>query len=89
MSLEEKYKRIYADDLAAGLGFEWDYAAARDGDLYEALEGMCYEWDGKSWLSPERQQDAARVRASKVKRRRPKVPIEARLEDWNKGRPIR
>ncbi len=46
---EESYKRIYADDLAAGLGFEWDYEGAKDYDLYEALEAMGYKWDGQNW----------------------------------------
>jgi hypothetical protein len=44
------YKRIYAEDLAAGLEFEWDYENASDADLYEALEAMGYTWNGNSWV---------------------------------------
>lgn len=50
MSIEEGFKRIYADDLALGLGFEWDYEVADDCDLYEALEAIGYEWDGSGWV---------------------------------------
>jgi hypothetical protein len=47
--MEQSYKRIYADDLAVMLDFEWDYEEAEDDDLYEALESMGYRWDGKGW----------------------------------------
>lgn len=52
--MEEGFKRIYADDLAAGLGFEWNYEEVSDADLYEALEAVGYEWDSErlSWLAP-------------------------------------
>jgi hypothetical protein len=90
MSIEEGYKRIYANDLAAGLGFEWDYEEAQDHDLYEAIEVQGYEWDGTSWLSPERQRDAARLRASQIKKPRRKKPnVQQQLEQWNAGKPIR
>lgn len=89
MSIEEGYKRIYANDLAAGLGFEWNYEEAEDHDLYEAIEAQGYEWNGTSWLSPERQRDAARLRASKPKKtRRKKADDQGRLEEWNAGKPL-
>lgn len=96
MSIAEGYKRIYADDLAAGLGFEWDYENASDDDLYEALEVMGYTWDSerRSWLSPEYQEqlDQARIRASKPKRTRRirrAANVKEQLRAWNEGKPIR
>ncbi len=84
-SIEEGYKRIYAEDLAAGLGFEWGYDAAADHDLYEALEAMGYEWNGTSWLAPEAQQTEAKPRTARPRRKQ--VDIRERLRQWNAGEP--
>ena len=87
MSIAEGYKRIYADDLAQGLGFEWDYESAEDHDLYEALEGMGYHWNGKSWLAPEYtpEQKLKKTR----RRRKTKAQMEEQLLAWKNGEPIR
>lgn len=87
-SINDVYKRIYADDLAAALDFEWDYEGADDDDVYEALEAMGYVWypERSSWLAPEAQEAVARVqKADQVK-----AQCElARLAAWNAGEPIK
>lgn len=49
------WKRLYAEDVAAAEGFEWDVGNAEDHDLYEAIEAMGYVWDERRtmWFGPE------------------------------------
>jgi len=82
MSIEEGYKRINAEELAAMIGFEWDYENAEDCDLYEALEAMGYTWKGEeyggNWVAP--------VTERKLRTRRPRqLDIQERLRQWNAG----
>jgi hypothetical protein len=79
-SIEEGYKRIYAEDLAFGLGFEWDYENAADHNLYEAVEAMGYEWTGSGWRA---QQTEAKFRVRQPQRNQ--FDIQDRLRQWNAG----
>lgn len=85
MSIEEGYKRLAAEGLAAGLEFEWDYENAADCDLYEAIEAMGYEWDGKefdgSWIAP----GAQRTNAKSKKPRKRRANEQELLRQWNAG----
>ena len=83
-------KYSYAIELAAGLGFEWDYENAPAYDLYEALEGMGYTWvpERGSWLSADYLARHAIPPTEKRPRRRRPTDAE-RLRQWNDQEPIR
>ena len=42
-------KRRYAEDVAAALGFTWDYENADDNALFEAVELCHYVWNANTW----------------------------------------
>jgi hypothetical protein len=44
-------KYAHALDLAFAEGFEWDYEdPEREEELYECLELIGYEWNGREWV---------------------------------------
>jgi hypothetical protein len=85
MPLRMSWKYMYALDLAAGLGFEWDYEDADEYDLYEAIEIIGYSWDGEGWSLPQ----APIVNKPAPKPRRKRANVLEQLEAWKSGKPIK